>query len=222
MAGQRCGEIVAGFGPSAEPAPFSAGPFTAPSACEGDLDRESRSQGVAPASEYAGSKMLWPRRASGSAVPALQSLAQPLPGCQRRVAAVLGRAAGQAEPSLPAVPGAEPLPGCCTPGAQRAPPSSSLVSPERVPHGDGLPQRGQHLVPVRDAHAAGRWADEDVPCVVGAAVLAPLGHRHPQGQVLLEGMMPSQGSSTAGTDPYTHVSPHPPQSDGHEQTSPPV
>lgn len=58
MAGQCFGEVGAGLGPFEGRAPSSAGPFAAPSACEGDPDGERRSQGVAPSSEYFGNKVL--------------------------------------------------------------------------------------------------------------------------------------------------------------------
>lgn len=53
-----------------------------------------------------------------------------------------------------------------------------------VPHGHGLPQGGQHLVPVGDAHATGLRADDHMTKVLAPAVLRGLGHRHPQGQFL--------------------------------------
>lgn len=55
---------------------------------------------------------------------------------------------------------------------------------QRVPHGHGLPQCGQHLVPVGDANAAGLRADDHMTQVLAPAVLRGLGHRHPQGQFL--------------------------------------
>lgn len=199
MAGQRFGEVVAGFGPSGGRAPFSAGLFTAPSACEGDPDGERQSQGVALSSKYFSSEMLRPRCAGSSAFSALQSLAQTLSGSRRRVAAALREATGQAEPPSARCPRGRAGVRVQDPrGTAGSPPdpASSLVSPERVPHGDGLPQRGQHLVPVCDAHPAGRRADEDVARVVSAAVLAALSHRHPQGQVLRGSTRPSQQPST--------------------------
>lgn len=71
-------------------------------------------------------------------------------------------------------------------GATKTPlsPGSSLIPAEWVPHGDGLAERGQHLVPVRGAHPAGRRPDQHVARVVTAPVLAALGHRHTQGQLL--------------------------------------
>lgn len=55
---------------------------------------------------------------------------------------------------------------------------------QRVPHGHGLPQGGQHLVPVGDAHATGLRADDHMTQVLAPAVLRGLGHRHSQGQFL--------------------------------------
>lgn len=52
---------------------------------------------------------------------------------------------------------------------------------QRVPHGHGLPQGGQHLVPVGDAHATGLWANDHMTQVFAPAVLRGLGHGHPQG-----------------------------------------
>ena len=123
VAGQRFGEVFAGFGPFEGSAPFLAGLFAAPSACEADPDGERRSQGVVPSSEYFGSKMLRPRCAGSSAFAALQSLAQPLPGCRHRVAGALGRAAGQAEPPLcPLSPGQSRCRGAGSRGRDGLPP----------------------------------------------------------------------------------------------------
>lgn len=72
-------------------------------------------------------------------------------------------------------------------------PGSSLIPAERVPHGDRLAERGQHLVPVRGAHPAGCRPNEHMACVVTAPILAALGHCHPQGQLL----------GTTGLSPHT-------------------
>ena len=55
---------------------------------------------------------------------------------------------------------------------------------QRVPHGHGLPQSGQHLVPVGDPHPAGLWADDHMTQVLAPAIVRGLCHRHPQGQFL--------------------------------------
>lgn len=59
-----------------------------------------------------------------------------------------------------------------------------LVSPDRVPHGHGPAQRGQHLVPVRGAHATGRRPNDDMAYVVPTAITAALSYRHTERQVL--------------------------------------
>lgn len=53
-----------------------------------------------------------------------------------------------------------------------------------VPHGHGLPQSGQHLVPVSDPHPTGLWADDHVTEVLAAAVFCGLRHCYPQGEFL--------------------------------------
>lgn len=55
---------------------------------------------------------------------------------------------------------------------------------QRVPHGDGLPQRGQHLVPVGDPHAAGLGADDHMAQVFAPSVVCGLRHGDPQGELL--------------------------------------
>lgn len=59
-----------------------------------------------------------------------------------------------------------------------------------VPHGHGLPQSGQHLVPVCDPHAAGLWADDHVTQVLAPAVVRGFRHRHPQGEFLQNSVTP--------------------------------
>lgn len=61
---------------------------------------------------------------------------------------------------------------------------TGLDPAQRVPHGHGLPQSGQHLVPVGDPHPAGLGADDHVTQVLAAAVVRGLCHRHPQGELL--------------------------------------
>jgi len=143
-------------------------------------------------------------------------------GCGRCAGAAPGRAPSRAQPPSARCPRAEPCRGAGPQGHDGLL-ASSLVSPERVPHGDRLPQRGQHLVPVRDAHPAGRRANEDMACVVGAAVLTALSHRHPQGQVLWGSTRPSQQSSTERSlhqPPHRYRSPFPLQPDTHANAPP--
>ena len=56
-----------------------------------------------------------------------------------------------------------------------------------VPHGHRLPQRGQHLFPVGDAHAAGLWPNDNMADILAPAVFCVLCYRHPQGQLLYRG-----------------------------------
>lgn len=55
---------------------------------------------------------------------------------------------------------------------------------QRVPHGHGLPQSGQHLVPVGDPHPAGFRADDHMAEVLAPAVVCGLCHCHPQREFL--------------------------------------
>lgn len=54
----------------------------------------------------------------------------------------------------------------------------------RVPHGHGLPQSGQHLVPVGDPYPAGLRADDHMTQVLTPAVIRGLRHSHPQREFL--------------------------------------
>lgn len=74
--------------------------------------------------------------------------------------------------------GAERGPGPGHLGAHPGPFCWLLVSTDGVPHGHGSAQRGQHLVPVCGAHAAGRRPNNDMAHVVPSAVTAALSHRH--------------------------------------------
>lgn len=88
------------------------------------------------------------------------------------------------------------------PAAGALSPGCGLIPAERVPHGDGLAERGQHLVPVRRAHPAGCRPDQHMARVVTPPVLAALGHRHTQGQLLRgRGLWSPHAGSPPDTDP---------------------
>lgn len=53
-----------------------------------------------------------------------------------------------------------------------------------VPHGHGLPQSGQHLVPVSNPHPTGLWADNHMTEVLATAIIRGLCHCYSQGEFL--------------------------------------
>lgn len=91
---------------------------------------------------------------------------------------------GGTPPGDPSIHGVSWTGAGLTSDSSGALPVLQLISPDRVPHGHGPAQRGQHLVPVCGAHSTGTRPNDNVAHVVPAAVAAVLSHRHSEGQIL--------------------------------------